>query len=79
MAEGRNNTVLLVGAVIALLGVAALAVPSFSTYRNRDVVKLGDLKVTTKEETEHDIPPFVGPAALGIGIVLIGAGLYLRR
>ena len=67
------------GAVAAVLGVLALAIPAFTTEKTTDVAKIGDLKLTAKEETHHVIPPIIGPAALAIGVVLIGAGFFARR
>ncbi len=69
---------LVIGAVLVLLGIAGLAVPSFSTRQTTDVAKLGNLKVQANEDTPHFIPPIVSEAALVVGIVLLGAGL-LRR
>jgi hypothetical protein len=67
------------GAAVAMLGVLALAVPAFVTQQTNDVVKVGDLRLTTKEETSHNIPPFLGYGALAAGIVLIGAAVSIKR
>lgn len=67
------------GTVVALLGLLALAVPAFTTQQTNDVAKIGDLRITAKEETSHTIPPFVGFAALALGIGLIGAAVAGRR
>jgi len=74
-----KSTIMITGAVIALLGVLAIAVPVFTTQQTKDVVKLGDLKLTAQEETSHTMPPFVGPAALLVGLILIGVGFTARR
>ena len=74
-----KNGLVLTGAVLALLGVLAIAVPVFTTEQNTDVAKIGDLKLTAKEETSHVIPPVVGPAALVLGLVLVGAGFVVKR
>lgn len=74
-----KNTLMLIGAIIAIVGILAIAIPVFTTEQTKDVAKIGDLKLQTKEETSHVIPPFVGPAALVIGVVLIGAGAVARR
>ena len=37
--------IVMFGAVLALLGLIAFAMPSFNTEETKDVVKLGDLKV----------------------------------
>ncbi len=79
MSGNPGNGLLIAGAVAALLGIAAIAVPVFTTERNKEVLKIGDLKVTARQETAHVIPPFVGPGALAIGLVLMGAAFVVRR
>jgi hypothetical protein len=74
-----KNTLLLIGAILAVIGVIAFAIPVFTTEHTEEVAKIGDLRVTAKDKDTHVIPPFIGPAALGIGIVLMGAGLMVRR
>jgi hypothetical protein len=77
--SGSKNGLMLIGAIIAVMGLLAIAVPAFTTERTKDIAKIGDLKLQTKEETTHWIPPFVGPVVLGLGIVLVGAGALVRR
>ena len=73
------NVLVVIGAILALLGVIGFAIPIFTTRETKDVAKVGDLKLQTTEAREHVIPPPVSGGALVIGIVLIGAGLYQRR
>jgi hypothetical protein len=73
------NALTIAGAVLALLGLIALASPVFTTKETKDVAKVGDLKVQTTDETTHIVPPLVSGGALALGVVLIGAGLYRRR
>jgi hypothetical protein len=68
----------LVGAALALLGLIAIAVPYFTTTQTKDVAKIGDLSIQSKEETPHSIPPLVSGGMLVIGVVLMGAGLMKR-
>jgi hypothetical protein len=75
----KKSGLMITGAVVALIGILAIAVPVFTTEQTREVAKIGDLKLTAAEQTSHVIPRFVGPAVLGIGVVLIGAGLVARR
>jgi len=77
---GRPKSgIMIAGAIIAVLGVLAIAIPVFTTEQTKEVAKLGDLKLTAKEQTTHVVPPIVGPAVLGIGIVLMGAAFLSRR
>lgn len=79
MAALSKNGLMSAGAILAVLGVLALAIPAFTTTETKDVAKIGDLKVTMQDDTRHVIPPFVGPAALIIGLALIGAAVFARR
>jgi len=77
---GRStNTLMIVGALFALLGIAGLAIPVFTTQQTTDVAKIGDLKIQTQEDTSHAIPPLVGGGALVLGIVLMGSGFFRGR
>lgn len=67
------------GAVIALIGVLAIAVPIFSTQKTEEVARVGDLKLTAQTTTSHSIPPLVGPIALGLGVLVMAASLAIRR
>jgi uncharacterized membrane protein len=63
-----------IGVVLIVLGVAALAFGGF-TYTTRDrVVDLGPVKVDA--DKQHDVPiaPIAGVAALVGGLVLVFSG-----
>ena len=72
------KAIVLFGAILALVGLIAFAMPSFNTEETKDVVKLGDLKVQARTEEPHFIPPIVSGGAMVLGVLLIGAGLMLR-
>jgi hypothetical protein len=76
---GRStNSLVILGALLALLGIVGLAIPVFTTTQTNEVARLGDLKIQTQENTSHAIPPLVSGAALILGVILVGGGL-LRR
>lgn len=79
MSGSFKSGLIIAGAIVALIGVAAIAVPAFTTEQTKDVAAIGDLKLTAKEQTSHTVPPFVGPTALALGLVLIGAGFVAKR
>jgi hypothetical protein len=70
--------IVLVGVVVALLGLVGLAIPVFSTSQTKDVAKIGDLKIQANEETTHVVPPMLAGGALVIGLVLVGVG-YMKN
>lgn len=69
----------IIGAVLAALGIIGLAQPMFTTTQDKDVAKIGDLHVTAKEHDTHYVPPLVSGGAVVLGAVLIGAGIVSRR
>lgn len=78
MTRSATAGLLVLGAFLVLLGIAGLAIPSFTTSDTHDVAKVGDLKVQAKEDTPHFIPPAVAEGAVLVGVVLLGAG-FIRR
>jgi len=61
----------IVGVILIVLGIVALAYQGIN-YTTRDkVVDLGPLKVEAKREKTIPLPPIVGVAALVGGIVLV--------
>jgi len=73
------RTIVLIGGMLALVGLIAFAIPTFTTPETQDVVKLGDLKVQAKTEQPHTIPTTLSGGAVVLGILLIGAGLVMNR
>jgi len=73
-----KNPLIIFGALLVLAGIVALAIPVFTTHQTEEVARIGDLKVQTQENTTHTIPPLVAGAAVALGIVLIGAGLFRK-
>jgi hypothetical protein len=79
MARSGMNGLMIGGALLVLLGLLAFAIPVFATQQTTDVARIGDLKLQTTENRSYVIPPFVGGAALMLGVVLIGAGFYQKQ
>ena len=68
----------LVGIVLIVLGVAALAYQGI-TYTSREtVIDIGPLKATADREKTVPLPPLVGIAVLAGGIVLLVVGSRKR-
>lgn len=74
-----RNGLILVGAVLALIGIIALGMPRFTTSETKEVARIGDLKIQATEDKSYVIPPLVSGGVLALGIVLIGAGVLTRR
>jgi len=73
------KSIVWLGALLVLLGILGLAVPAFTTPQTKDVVKLGDLKLQSTEQSTHTVPQAVSAGTLILGVVLLGAGLYQKR
>jgi hypothetical protein len=71
--------IIILGALIALSGLVAFAIPSFNTENTKDVVKFGDVKVQAKTQEEHQIPPALSEGAIALGVLLICAGAAMGR
>ncbi len=65
---------LLIGALVALLGIVTLAFPAFRTRDTKDVAKLGDVTIQSHENVLHVIPPTASIAA-----IVLGGGLMVPR
>ena len=70
--------IVMIGAILALLGLIAIASPVFTSNETKNVVTLGDLKIQANEPTSHTIPPILSGAALLVGMVLVAGGLYQK-
>ena len=71
--------IVMIGAILALLGVLAIASPMFTTNQTKNVATLGDLKIQANEQTTHVIPTVLSGAALIVGLVMVAGGLYQKR
>jgi len=73
-----KNALLIVGALLALLGLAGLVIPTFSTEKTSDVASIGNLKLQTQQKQFYDVPAPVAGGVLALGVVLMVGGLYRR-
>ncbi len=69
------NRTAIIGVVLLLLGVAALAYQGF-TYTSREtVVDIGPVHATADHEKTVPIPPVLGLAAVAGGVSLLVVGM----
>ena len=61
----------IVGIILIIVGIVALAYQGISYTTKDKVVDLGPLKVEAKREKTIPLPPIVGVAALIGGVVLV--------
>jgi hypothetical protein len=64
----------LLGIALVVLGVVALAYQGINYNRQRDVLNLGPLHVTTENHQTLPLPPILGGMALAAGAALLVTG-----
>jgi hypothetical protein len=65
----------LLGIILIILGVLALAYQGITYTTREKVVDLGPLKITADTEKSIPLPPILGALALAGGIVLVFVGV----
>lgn len=65
---------LIIGVVLIVIGIVALAYGGFSYTTREEVVDVGPLEVTKEERRTFPIPPVAGGALLAGGIILVILG-----
>ena len=72
--EGTMKPLTVVGIVLIVLGVIALAYQGISYTTTEKVIDIGPLKVEAKKEKTIPLPPILGGVAVAAGVVLLIAG-----
>jgi hypothetical protein len=62
------------GIVLVVLGALALAYQGINYTRQKDVVDLGSIHVTTQTQERIPVPPLLGGLAVAGGIALLVMG-----
>jgi uncharacterized membrane protein len=67
--------VMILGAVMVLLGIAAVVHPTYSYHKEDQVAKIGPFQATVEEEKTAQVPvaATVGLLAAGLILVLLGS------
>jgi uncharacterized membrane protein YidH (DUF202 family) len=68
----------LIGILLIVFGVAALAMGGFSYVKREKAVDLGPIEVTTERTKTVPLSPIVGIAAVAGGIALVAMGTRAR-
>ncbi len=62
------------GVILIVLGLAALAYQGIRYTTREKVVEIGPVQVTAEKEKSFRLPPIVGAAAVGAGLVMVVVG-----
>jgi hypothetical protein len=65
----------LIGAVLILLGIAALAYQGFTYTKRETVLDVGPVHATADHQKTVPIPPVLGMAAVAVGVALLVVGI----
>jgi hypothetical protein len=68
------KSISLVGILLVVLGALALAYQGINYTREKNVVDMGSMHVTTETHERIPLPPILGGLALAGGIALLVAG-----
>jgi len=68
------KTISWVGIVLIVLGALALAYQGINYTRQKDVLNVGSLHITTETDERIPLPPILGGLALAGGVVLLAVG-----
>jgi hypothetical protein len=68
----------LIGILLIVFGIVALAVGGFTYPKREKVLDIGPLQATTEKRETVPLSPIVGIAAVAGGIVLVVAGSKTR-
>ena len=74
----REEYVKLIGVLLIVFGVLALAYGGFSYTKREKVLDLGPIEATTEKHKTVPISPIVGAAAVVGGIVILATGSRTR-
>ena len=69
------RALVMIGLILAVLGIVALVVPSFTFFTTERVADVGFLKINISRPHTIVFNPIVGGIALAAGIVLVLVGL----
>ena len=65
----------IIGAILIVLGIAALAYKGFNYKSEETVLQIGSVKATAETEKSVPIPKWAGIAAIVAGVVAFGVGM----
>ena len=69
-----KSPVIVIGVVLIVLGVIALAYQGITYTTHEKVLEVGPLKATAEKQHTIPLPPVLGGLALAAGVVLVIAG-----
>src|SRR5215831_7483549 len=69
-----KSPVIVIGVVLIVLGVVALAYQGITYTTQEKILEVGPLKATAEKKHTVPLPPIVGGLALAAGVILVAVG-----
>lgn len=69
------KAIAILGVILIVLGILALAYKGIPTHTERDVVRVGPMQTTIETKKVIEIPPLLAGLAIAGGVVLVVVGL----
>jgi hypothetical protein len=69
---------MILGAVLILAGIAALAIGYFDVTKTETLVQVGDAALQAETTDRITVPPIAGIAAIVAGVVLMAVARFRR-
>jgi hypothetical protein len=70
----RMNSTVLIGVILIIIGVIALAYQGITYTTREKIIDVGPLEATAERQKTIPLPPLVGGAAVAGGLLLVFAG-----
>jgi uncharacterized membrane protein YidH (DUF202 family) len=68
----------IIGVLLILIGLVALATGGFTYTRREKVIDIGPIQATAEKRDHIPLPPILGGVSLAAGVVLLIAGARKR-
>jgi hypothetical protein len=68
----------IIGVLLILIGLVALATGGFNYTRREKVIDIGPIQATAEKRDHIPLPPILGGLSLAAGVVLLIAGARKR-
>ncbi|BCU77397.1 hypothetical protein [Luteolibacter sp. LG18] len=65
----------LIGVILIIVGAILLAYDGFTTTKRENIIDAGPIKVQADVQEHHHVPPIIGWAVLGVGVLLTVVGV----
>ncbi len=69
----------IIGILLILFGIVSLAYQGFSYSTKKDIVAIGNLKVTEEQQRTIHLPPVVGGVSIVVGIALLALARISKK